>query len=78
MGFLGLYIATLTEWHKPFVKDLLIKWLIILKKYLTWDFDTILTEINILPSLAVKNWGISRTLLFTTSDRNIDGKGNEK
>ena len=60
MDVLGLYIAnnlaTLTEWHKPFVKDLLIKWLIILKKYLTWDFDTILTEINILPSLAVKNW----------------------
>ena len=60
MDVLGLYIAnnlaTLTEWHKPFVKDLLIKWLIILKKYLTRDFDTILTEITILPSLAVKNW----------------------
>ena len=59
MDVLGLYIAnnlaTLTEWHKPFVKDLLIKWLIILKKYLPRDFDTILTEISILPSLAVKN-----------------------
>ena len=59
MDVLGLYIAnnlaTLTEWHKPFVKDLLIKWLIILKKYLARDFDTILTEITILPSLAVKN-----------------------
>ena len=59
MDVLGLYIAnnlaTLTEWHKPFVKDLLIKRLIILKKYLTRDFDTILTEITILPSLAVKN-----------------------
>ena len=58
MDVLGLYIAnnlaTLTEWHKPFVKDLSIKWLIILKKYLTKDVDTILTEITILPSLAVK------------------------
>ena len=56
MDVLGLYIAnnlaTLTEWHKPY---LLIKWLTILKKYLTRDFDTILTEITILPSLAVKN-----------------------
>ena len=60
MDVQGLYIAnnlaTLTEWHKPFVKDLLIKWLIILKKYLLRDFDTILTEITILPSLAVRNW----------------------
>ena len=60
MDVQGLYIAnnlaTLTEWHKPFVKDLLIKWLIILKKYLLRNFDTILTEMTILPSLAARNW----------------------